>query len=173
MPLRSVHAPLFLTALFLLSAAGGWARPNPAASQLSFGVDMARRGLWNEALFRFQEAEKIEPDNPRIQSNLAVAYEASGKFDQALASYQKALKLAPNDKGIRTNYARFVEFYQGFKGEKTAKSGDKGLPTVRRPAVPPTRPQPTAPEPGTRPGTPEPSTQGDTPPPPADNRPPL
>jgi len=170
MPLRSVLASLSLATLLLLPAAGH-ARDNSAASQLSFGVDMARRGLWNEALFRFREAEKLDAENPRIQSNLAVAYEASGKFDEALASYQKALRLAPNDKGIRTNYARFVEFYQGFKGEKGAKSGDKTLPVVRRPAAPPTRP---APSPEPPPGTmPEPSTPGDTPPPPADNRPPL
>jgi tetratricopeptide (TPR) repeat protein len=168
MPLRSVLASLSLAVLLLLPAAGH-ARDNSAASQLSFGVDMARRGLWNEALFRFREAEKLDPENPRIQSNLAVAYEASGKFDEALSSYQKALRLAPNDKGIRTNYARFVEFYQAFKGEKAAKSGDKTIPVVRRPAAPPTRPQPSPPEPG----MPEPSTPGDTPPPPADNRPPL
>ena len=166
MPLRSVLAPPLLAALFLLSASGGYAGTNPAGSQLSFGVDMARRGLWNEALFRFQEAEKLDPDNPRIQSNLAVAYEASGKFDQALAAYQKALKLAPNDKGIRTNYARFVEFYQGFKGEK--KAGTSKATTTVHPAPTATRP-PTSPEPG----MPEPSTPGDATPPPADNRPPL
>src|SRR4051794_39724262 len=84
MPLRSALAPLLLTALFLFAASDGYGRSEPAASQLSFGVDMARRGLWNEALFRFREAEKLDPENPRIQSNLAVAYEASGKFDQAL-----------------------------------------------------------------------------------------
>ena len=84
---------------------------------------MARRGLWNEALFRFEAAERLDPNNPRIQSDLGVAYEAAGQFDKALSYYQKALKLDPNDKGIRTNYSRFVEFYQGFKGEKKAKGG--------------------------------------------------
>ena len=129
---------------------------------------MARRGLWNEALFRFAEAEKLDPENPRIQSNLGVAYEASGQFDKALSYYQKALKLAPNDKGIRTNYARFVEFYQGFKGEKTkrrpaeADHHDPQGGATRLRAAPPADP-----------GAPEPSTPGDTPPPPADNRPPL
>jgi len=165
MPLR---APvLLLLPLFALSACGGYGRPNQSASQLSFGVDMARRGLWDEALFRFREAERLDPDNPRIQSDMAVAYEASGQWDKALASYQKALKLAPNDKGIRTNYARFAEFYQGFKGDKT-KTGDaksKPTTTIHKPS-PAAPPKPLGP-------TDVPSTPGDTPPPPADNRPPV
>ena len=171
MPLRP--AVIVLLAPLLALAACGYGRPNQAASQLGFGTDMARRGLWHEALFRFKEAERLEPDNPRIQSNLGVAYEAQGDFDLALASYQKALKLAPNDKGIRTNYARFVEFYQGFKGEKTAKSGlDKATSTTHkgpkggeRPGPPTAAPEPT--------DMPRPSPPGDVPPPPADDRPPL
>ncbi|HEY0511680.1 MAG TPA: tetratricopeptide repeat protein [Thermoanaerobaculia bacterium] len=158
---------LVLAALLALSACGGYGRPNQASSQLAFGVDMAKRGLWDEALFRFREAERLDPDNPRIQSDLGVAYEAAGQFDKALGYYQKALKLAPNDKGIRTNYARFVEFYQGFKGDKTAKSGAAAGPkatSTTHKAAPPAAPKPKP--------QPEPSTPGDTPPPPADNRPP-
>jgi tetratricopeptide (TPR) repeat protein len=155
-----------LSIVFLLAACAGYGRPNQASAQLAFGVDMARRGLWDEALFRFQEAEKLEPQNARIQSNLGVAYEAAGQFDKALDYYKKALNLAPNDKDIRTNYARFVEFYQGFKGEKTAKPGEqKGA----------TQPRPPAPKPGVtvQPVPPkEPSTPEDAPPPPADNPPP-
>ena len=60
-------------------------RPEQAASQLAFGVDMARSGLWDEALFRFPEAEKLDPENPRIPSNIGVAYEAAGQFDKALS----------------------------------------------------------------------------------------
>jgi len=170
MPLRP--AAIVLLAPLLTLAACGYGRPNQAASQLGFGTDMARRGLWHEALFRFKEAERLEPDNPRIQSNLGVAYEAQGDFELALAAYQKALKLAPNDKGIRTNYARFVEFYQGFKGEKTAKSGlDKATSTTHKGAKAGERPGPTA-APGPS-DLPQPSPPGDVPPPPADNRPPL
>lgn len=165
MPLR---APVvLLLALFALSACGGYGRPNQASAQLSFGIDMARRGLWTEALFRFHEAERLDPDNPRIHSDLAVAYEASGQWDKALASYQKALKLAPNDKGIRTNYARFAEFYQGFKGDKTKAGDAKATTTIHKPPqAPATPPKPAGP-------TDLPSPPGDTPPPPADNRPPV
>ncbi len=136
-----------------LTACSGYGRSDQASSQIAFGVDMARRGLWDEALFRFQAAERIDPQNPRIQSNIGVAYEASGQFDKALEAYQRALRLAPNDKEIRANYARFVEFYQGFRGEKTGAQAGAAQPPAGTPG--------------------EPSTPEDAPPPPADNRPPL
>ena len=168
MPSRSPVVFLFLSAALvaLPACSGNRRQPDQASAQLSFGVDMARQGLWKEALFRFTEAERLDPGNARVQSNLGVAYEASGQFDKALASYQKALQLAPNDKGIRSNYARFVEFYQGFKGDKTKGGLPKSTSTTNKAAPPATAPPPT-------PGIPEPSIPGDTPPPPADNRPPL
>jgi tetratricopeptide (TPR) repeat protein len=154
-----------LAVLFPLAACSGNAQPNQAASQLAFGVDMARRGLWNEALFRFQQAERLDPQNARIQSNMGVAYEAAGQFDKALESYQKALRLAPNDKEIRANYSRFVEFYQSFKGEKSPKAEDKNVPgPTPEPGIRVTPPPPTE-EP--------PSTPGDVPPPPEDAPPPA
>ena len=173
----SAAAVCLLSVLFPLAACSGNAQPNQAAAQLAFGVDMARRGLWNEALFRFQQAEKLDPQNARIQSNMGVAYEASGQFDKALEYYQKALRLAPSDKEIRANYGRFVEFYQGFKGEKTPKVEDSNVPgPTPTPGVRVTPPQPTEPPPPPpeKPSTPEdvPPPPGDEPPPPAGNRPP-
>lgn len=166
-PLPLVAAAVFLA---LLAAPRLEARERTSKSiesQLSFGVQMARQGLWSEALFRFQEAQKLEPENPRVLSNLGVAYEATGKFDLALESYQHALKVAPNDKEIRNNYGRFVEFYQGFKGEKTAKdSAFNWKPTASKKGPPlPQLPQPIDPN---APSDMPPSPPGDVPPPQAD-----
>lgn len=83
--------------------------------QLQFGVDMARRGLWKEALFRFQQADKMSPDNGRVLNNLAVAFEAAGRYEDALAAYQRAIRLDPGNADLKRNYARFAEFYQSFK----------------------------------------------------------
>jgi tetratricopeptide (TPR) repeat protein len=174
MRLRSANiCHVCLVAVLLLLAPGVSHAKDQASSQLAFGVDMAKRGLWKEALFRFQQAEKLEPENPHIQSNLGVAAEAAGQFDKALEYYQKALRLAPNDKGIRTNYTRFVEFYQGFKGKKDAKKGSLTMPAPSAPApkAPPAGKPPIVPEP-VIPG-PKPSAPEDTPPPAADVRPPL
>ena len=88
-----------------------------AREQWKFGVDMADRGLWSEALFRFEQARRIEPEHPKILSNIAVAHEALGLFEQALNYYQQALRLAPRERDVRRNYSRFVEYYQNFRGD--------------------------------------------------------
>jgi len=107
-----------------LASCAGYGKPNQPGTELAFGVDMARRGLWNEALFRFHEAERGDPENPRVQNNLGVAYEAQGDFESALAHYKRALQLAPENREVRANYARFVEFYQAYKApDKKGKSG--------------------------------------------------
>lgn len=153
-----------------------------AATQLSFGVNMARRGLWQEALFRFREAERLDPRNPHVENNLGVAYEAAGDFDHALEYYKKAISLAPESREVKANYTRFVEFYQGFKGKQgksinatAASSLGKGKKTApaaippppgspnEPPDMPPlfperptTIPGPNAPEPPTGPPPPSP-----------------
>jgi len=161
-PSRSVLTVLALS-LLLTAGCSHYRRPDQPASQLSFGVDMAKHGLWSEALFRFHEAESLDPNNPRIQNDLAVAYEAAGDYDRALESYKKGLKLDPNSRELRANYARFVEFYQGFK----ATDKEKGKPSVLPPPAEGHRP-PQAPPPPSGPpiGMPEPAAPGAPPPPP-------
>ena len=119
-----------------LAACGGYGQPNDATSQLAFGTSMAERGLWSEALFRFHEAERLDPQNARVQNNLGVAYEATGDFDLALQHYQRALKLDPNNREVKNNYARFVEFYQSFRPKKNGQAttgnppGTGGFPSM-------------------------------------------
>lgn len=83
--------------------------------QLKFGVQMARRGLWSEALFRFKQARRLDPNNSRILNNMAVAYEALGHFDRALEAYQEAVRADTSNRELRRNYSRFVEFYRAFR----------------------------------------------------------
>lgn len=90
-------------------------RTATAKEQMEFGVQMAQRDLWSEALFRFRQAQRLDPENPRVFNNLAVAHEALGLFEEALDLYRQGLEIAPKDKGLRNNYARFIDFYQRFK----------------------------------------------------------
>lgn len=115
-------------------AASVLGKPPTAAEQLKFGVNMARRGLWSEALFRFKQADRIDPENPRILNNLAVAYEATGQFDEALALYRRALERHPGDQELRRNYTRFIEFYQSYKpeGEGESDGGGEGADAEER-----------------------------------------
>lgn len=121
-----LSAALLLPTLACGGAGGGYASTRSAEAQIQFGVDMAKRGLWNEALFRFEQAELIEPQNFRVWNNLAVAYEATGQFEQALEAYQQALRMQPDNRELRRNYSRFVEFYQSFKPEEPAQADTPG-----------------------------------------------
>lgn len=192
---KSFAALVILVCALALASCAGYGKPNQPAMELAFGVDMARRGLWNEALFRFHEAEKADPENPRVHNNLGVAYEAQGDFEKALAHYKRALQLAPENRQMRANYARFVEFYQSYKSPEKAKQG-KGFPmpkgatgsggaaaspgqppppAVNPPAAGPPEPSNVPPGPATAPGSPG-SPGAHVPPvqaPPADLPPPI
>lgn len=113
----AVIALIALSALAVASCGAGQVEPAKSDAQLAFGIKMAKRGLWSEALFRFQQAERITPGNPRMLNNMAVAYEALGQFELALDYYQRALKASPSDGDLRRNYSRFVEFYRNFRAE--------------------------------------------------------
>lgn len=99
---------------------GGTLGTSAPQSQMDFGVEMAQRGLWSEALFRFQQAQRLAPGDPQVLNNLAVAYEATGQYEKALTSYQQALQAAPSNRDLRRNYARFVEFYQSYRPQEEA-----------------------------------------------------
>ena len=127
---------LALSVLLGLSSAsfgGGKRKPATAKDQIEFGIEMAQRGLWSEALFRFEQAGRMDPSNPTIINNLAVAHEALGLFDEALELYRQALKLAPSNRGLKRNYARFVEFYQSFKPPEEEPSAEGEVAPAKDP----------------------------------------
>jgi Tfp pilus assembly protein PilF len=158
--MRATSRSAVLFALSLVAGSGGaWAAGGESAdAQIAFGVEMARRGLWSEALFRFKQAERLEPASFRVYNNLAVAYEANGMFDLALDYYQRALKVAPSNRELRRNYSRFIEFYQSFKPREEGASGTAAAgPAAESPAAAPGE----AGEPG---GSGPPGDAGDPPP---------
>jgi Flp pilus assembly protein TadD len=105
---------LLLSGLIALTGCAGYSRTDKAQSQLAFGSEVARKGLWREASFRFEQAVAKEPNNARAHNNLAVALEASGEYARALSEYKRALELDSKDTYIRRNYARFAEFYTSY-----------------------------------------------------------
>ena len=104
-----------LVAVTSVGCGGARVEPSTSPAQLEFGVEMAQRGLWSEALFRFRQAERHDPGNARVLNNMAVAYEALGQFEQALEYYQNAIKADPVNRDLKRNYSRFVEFYRAFQ----------------------------------------------------------
>jgi Flp pilus assembly protein TadD len=80
-----------------------------AKSQVAFGIDVAQRGLWREAIYRWERAVEIDPTYGAAYNDLAVAYEHEGQLDKARKAYEKALEIEPNNTQIRQNYELFKE----------------------------------------------------------------
>lgn len=96
-----------------------------ASEQVNRGYKAAKSGYWQEALFRFERANELTPNDPRVLNNIAVALEASGRFEEAMVAYQTALAVAPNDRVLRENYSRFKEFYETQVLEPRAEEDEK------------------------------------------------
>ena len=127
--------PLLLL-LALLPSPAPFAR-GKGSEQMEFGVQAAKKGLWREALFRWEKALKLSPGNPRILNNLAVARETGGDFQKAEELYREALGLAPNDKDIRQNYELFTAYYKELLVRKKAGEGREGPPVAPAPETQP------------------------------------
>ena len=80
-----------------------------AKAQVEFGIDVAQRGLWREAIYRWQRAVELDPTYAAAFNDLAIAYEHEGEFEKAREAYEKALELEPENLQIRQNYELFKE----------------------------------------------------------------
>jgi len=99
---------------------------NEAEADMEWGYKAARRGYWQEALMRFEHANELTPNQPRILNNIAVAQEANGLYEQALLTYQTGLAIAPNNDALRRNYMRFQEFYTTYIAKPDAGAETDG-----------------------------------------------
>jgi Flp pilus assembly protein TadD len=101
---------VWTVAAALLTAAPVLASPrSEARSQVTFGIAVAQRGLWREAIYRWERAVELDPTYAAAYNDLAIAYEHEGAFDKALKAYDKALELEPKNALIRQNYEFFKE----------------------------------------------------------------
>ncbi len=80
-----------------------------AKKQVEFGIAVAQKGLWREAIFWWEKAAQIDPTYAAAYNNLAIAYEHEGELDKARNAYEKALGLEPNNAMIKQNYELFKE----------------------------------------------------------------
>ena len=80
--------------------------------QIRFGAEMARQGNWREAIFRWERALALDPKNPRLHNNLAVAWEFLGQYGKADAAYRAALEIPSVPREVRENYELFQKFYE-------------------------------------------------------------
>jgi Tfp pilus assembly protein PilF len=80
-----------------------------AKKQVEFGIEVAQRGLWREAIYRWERAAEIDPTYAAAHNNLAIAYEQDGDLDKARAAYERALELEPGNAFITQNFELFRE----------------------------------------------------------------
>jgi Tfp pilus assembly protein PilF len=80
-----------------------------AKEHVEFGVNVAQKGLWREAIYRWERAVEIDPTYAAAFNNLAIAYEHEGQFEKARKAYERATELDPNNAMIRQNYDLFRE----------------------------------------------------------------
>ena len=108
--------------VFLLFAADpSWAdQRGPAKEQVEFGVQVAQRGLWREAIYRWEKATELDPSYAAAYNDLAVAYEHEGQLEKARKAYEKAIELDPNNSQVRQNYELFKEI-----NDRTSQAKEK------------------------------------------------
>ena len=95
--------------LAVASASPAWAQRKQAKDQVEFGIQVAQRGLWKEAIYRWERATQLDPTYVAAFNNLAVAYEQDGQLQKAREAYEKALALEPENAYVRQNYDLFKE----------------------------------------------------------------
>jgi Flp pilus assembly protein TadD len=90
-----------------------------ARQEVEFGITVAQKGLWREALYRWEKAAELDPKYAAAYNNLAIAYEHEGNLEKARQAYEKALELDPDNTFIRQNYEYFKEINDRASPHKT------------------------------------------------------
>ena len=108
------HFFLVCVALLFFNFCGS----RPVQTELEFGNRLARAGLWQEALYRWQKVLEKNPMNPSLRNNLAVALEKMGRFEDAEKEYRKALELDPKNTHIQDNFKQFQKWMKKGQDEK-------------------------------------------------------
>ncbi|MBS1817442.1 MAG: tetratricopeptide repeat protein [Acidobacteria bacterium] len=116
--LRTFVSALVLVPMLVTPALAD--KRSDARSEVAFGIDVAQRGLWREAIYRWERALELDPTYAPALNNLAVAYEHEGQLEKARKAYERALEIQPNNAQIRQNYELFKEI-----NDRTATDRDK------------------------------------------------
>jgi len=116
--MRTAALPLVLFLLTLVSVPLQADARSDAKKQVEFGISVAQRGLWREAIYRWEKATQIDPSYAPAHNNLAIAYEHEGDLSKARAAYERALELEPGNALIKQNYELFREI-----NDRTTRQG--------------------------------------------------
>jgi len=116
--MRTAAIPLVLFLLTLVSVPLQADARSDAKKHVEFGISVAQRGLWREAIYRWEKAAQIDPSYAPAHNNLAIAYEHEGDLAKARTAYERALELEPGNALIKQNYELFREI-----NDRTTRQG--------------------------------------------------
>jgi len=101
---------VFVACIAAVSATSTFADARSEAKPpVEFGISVAQRGLWREAIYRWEKATELDPTYVAAFNDLAIAYEHEGQLDKARKAYEKAVELDPNNAEIKQNFELFKE----------------------------------------------------------------
>ena len=80
----------------LACSAGNWRVPGNLLACNNFGIVLANRGQFDEAIACFEKALELKPDSAEAYFNLGLVQARHGQIDKAIAHYRKALELKPD-----------------------------------------------------------------------------
>jgi Flp pilus assembly protein TadD len=72
---------------------------------LSEALALERQGDFDAALTSYRLALRDHPNDPRILTNIAIAYSRTGRLEEAIRSYRRALEVAPELSGAHYGLA--------------------------------------------------------------------
>ena len=89
-----------------------------AKKQVEFGIAVAQRGLWREAIYRWERATQIDPTYAAAHNNLAIAYEHEGDSTRRAPRTRRRSSSSPDNALIKQNYELFKEI-----NDRTTRQG--------------------------------------------------
>ena len=75
----------------------------------SSASSVAQRGLWREAIYRWEKAVEIDPTYAAASTTSPSPTNTKGSWTRRARPYEKALELEPNNIQIRQNFDLFKE----------------------------------------------------------------
>ena len=113
--------PLVATAVLAVAASVGCSRNNIEAVNLANEGDQAKSANVDGAISKYDQATKLDPDNPRIWWKLVLAYEKKEDWQKMATACTHAEEAAEKAEGKKTHADYY--FRQGYALEKLAEAG--------------------------------------------------
>ncbi len=90
---------------------------------MSQGYEFVIQGKYEDAITKYQQVLKVEPNHVRANYNLGLIYSMQGKYEDAIDTYQKVIDLSSDD-GVGNNWTAYSYLNLGDIYKKQGKLDD-------------------------------------------------